>query len=88
MVTVLKQMHDQTLDVKEFPFVEEPKTASKKKGDGSRVIRGAGKDNHNKFRKSDVDNYLENSRLFAFVFGGLSHHEICSVSELQKNLRA
>jgi hypothetical protein len=31
---------------------------------------------------------LDNPRLFVFILGGLSHHEMCSISELQKTLPA
>jgi len=31
---------------------------------------------------------LENPRLFIYVIGGLSHHEICSISEMQQTFKA
>lgn len=39
-------------------------------------------------QKDEGLNMLENPRIFVFVIGGISHHEICSIAELQKNLNA
>lgn len=35
----------------------------------------------------DESDFLDKPRLFIFVLGGLSHHEICSIAELQNELR-
>ena len=34
------------------------------------------------------DDLLENPRIFVYVIGGISHHEICSIAEMQKTLSA
>lgn len=30
----------------------------------------------------DGGNMLENPRIFTYIIGGMSHHEICSIAEL------
>jgi hypothetical protein len=86
LCTLLKQMHNSSLDTSEYPYVEEPKS-TKKKDKEQKLIKGAIDNRHDSLKK-DGGSYLENPRLFAFVLGGLSHHEMCSISELQKNLKA
>lgn len=38
--------------------------------------------------QADQASALENPRLFVYVIGGLSHHEICQAAVLQENLNA
>lgn len=73
---LIKKVHNNELDQKSFPFIENikmtknTKTGQKKKGAAI---------NEGEFYRNDV---LENPRIFVFVFGGLSHHEIASISNL------
>lgn len=39
----------------------------------------------NEFERNDV---IDNPRIFVFVIGGLSHHEIVSIANLQESLNA
>ena len=41
------------------------------------MIKGAGTKNEKKDQS-----LLENPRIFVYMIGGLSHHEICSMAEL------
>ena len=34
------------------------------------------------------ESLMDNPRLFVYVIGGLSHHEICSIAELQQKMNA
>lgn len=76
-------MHNQKTDQEKFPYVEQPKLMkdkksleSKKTAKGATTFTsyGAGQ------AKDEGQSKLENPRLFIYVIGGLSHHEICSVA--------
>jgi len=83
--TLLRRIHSDEIDVTRFPFVEAPQAAKKKKKDEKKYAKGAtdysvygaGQGN-----KKGGSNHLENPRLFVFVVGGLTHHEMCSMADL------
>jgi len=79
---LIRQAHDNTVDQKLFPYIEKPK-APKKTRDVKK--KGAQANSAAEFQQVDV---LENPRIFVFVFGGLSHHEVSAISNLQETLRA
>ncbi len=54
-----------------------PKVEAVKKGTKSK--KGANDDVTNEFERNDV---IDNPRIFVFVIGGLSHHEIVSIANL------
>jgi hypothetical protein len=69
MVKLIKKMHAGKLDYEQFPCVgEKPKPSSQMMA----MTRG---------KNSAVDK-AHNPRLFTFVIGGMSHHEVVSVSNL------
>lgn len=78
---IIKKVQNSTLDEKQFPYVERPKT--KKKEESKK--RGAKNIGSEFEKKQDV---LENPRIFLFVLGGLTHHEIASISNLQKTFNS
>lgn len=80
---LIKQVHDGTIDTKRFPFLKE-KTQTKKQGKGDSRRKGASNFG-SEFDRQDV---VENPRIFVFVIGGLSHHEIVSIANLQESLNA
>lgn len=47
--------------------------------------KGANEDPQSKFDRNDA---IDNPRIFLFVIGGLSHHEIVSIANLQESLNA
>lgn len=81
---LLKEMHHGILDTAKYPYVEPPKE-KKKAGKEKKLAKGA--DTYNNFgedgkgQEQDAG-LLDNPRLFVFVMGGLSHHEMCSISQL------
>lgn len=72
---LLRDMHNGTLDQKAFPYVEEPKNAGKK--EEKKNQKGAAT-----LGLAAESSSIENPRLFVYVVGGLSHHEICSTAVL------
>lgn len=90
IVKYLKQIHLGILDHNKFPYVEQPVTKKKDKGE-KKLNKGAdtyqlyGEDSKGKGKEQSL---LDNPRLFVFVLGGLSHHEMCSIAELQETLPA
>lgn len=70
------------MDEKVYPFVEPPKSAKKDKKE-KKAAKGA-----EKMAIDGENDMLENSRIFVYCIGGLSHHEICSIADLQENLKA
>lgn len=73
---LIKQIHDHKIDTNKYPFVV-PKVEPVKKDTKSK--KGANDDSLNKFDRNDV---IDNPRIFVFVIGGLSHHEIVSIANL------
>lgn len=87
--TLIKQIHFHEVDQQEFPYVEAPKASKhhkkeKKLAKGAETFQASGKDG----RKHGENSMLDNPRIFVFVLGGLSHHEMCCMAELQNNLPA
>mmetsp|Transcript_2080 Transcript_2080/g.3134 ORF Transcript_2080/g.3134 Transcript_2080/m.3134 type:complete len:170 (-) Transcript_2080:16-525(-) len=87
---LLKLMHFNGLDQAAYPFVDPPKLSKKEKQKAEKKQAKGARDYSSMGFESteDSESFLENPRLFVFVFGGLSHHEICSIAELQKTLSA
>ena len=79
---LIKHIHNGTMDEKVYPFVEPPKSAKKDKKE-KKAAKGA-----EKMAIDGENDMLENSRIFVYCIGGLSHHEICSIADLQENLKA
>lgn len=81
-------MHVGSLDSTQFPYIgDQPVIKKSKKGQdsalkGAQVIKGGGRMEQ---VFSDIQN---NPRLFVFVAGGLSHHEVVNIANLQKELPA
>jgi len=86
---ILRKMHAGTLDSNEYPFIGEKPMRKARRGGDDFVARGAKPVSQmgGKFKQSlqDVQN---NPRLFVFVTGGLSHHEIVSISNLTNEIPA
>jgi len=62
--------------VGKYPYVV-PKVEPVKKG--TKAKKGAKDEGTNEFERNDV---IDNPRIFVFVIGGLSHHEIVSIANL------
>ena len=60
-----------------------PKVEAVKKD--KKTKKGANDETPNEFERNDV---IDNPRIFVFVIGGLSHHEIVSIANLQESLNA
>lgn len=71
---LIKLIHDNELSQKDYPFIDNIKMTKIR---GNEKKKGAAT-NEGHYKK-DI---LENPRIFVFVFGGLSHHEIASISTL------
>ena len=74
-------MHAGTLDPREYPFMGKQIEKKRKAGEdfvakGAQLIRGGGRIDQ---AKNDIQN---NPRLFVYVTGGLSHHEVVSIANL------
>ena len=70
-------MHTGKTDKQEYPYVEPPKEVKKSKE--KKTNKGAFELGMQINAQEDM---LENPRLFFYVIGGLTHHEMCSVAEL------
>ncbi len=79
---LIKQIHDRKIDTGKYPYVV-PKVEAVKKG--TKAKKGAKDEGTNEFERNDV---IDNPRIFVFVIGGLSHHEIVSIANLQESLNA
>ena len=75
-------MHSNELDQKKYPYVEIP-TQKKDQNKEKKPAKGA-----ETYTTGVGKALLDNPRLFVFVFGGLSHHEMCCMAELQANFPA
>lgn len=73
---LIKKVHDGSIDTKEYPFIDKPKQQKKVKD-----VRKKGAQS-NFGAEFDTQDMLENPRIFVFVFGGLSHHEVVSISNM------
>ena len=79
--SLIKQIHEGTIDIKKYPLVVErqgqkkPQAKETKKKGASEI----------ELERQDA---LENPRIFVFVFGGLSHHELVSIENLQEIINA
>lgn len=78
LCTLLKAMHNGTVDHKLYPYVEQPKEQKSKKDDIKKAQKGA----KLLTATADAASALENPRLFVYTIGGLSHHEICQAAVL------
>jgi len=72
---VIRHINERRLDVGKYPYVEKPVETGKKVN--SKVKRGANEES--KLERQDV---IDNPRIFVFMIGGLSHHEIVSIANL------
>jgi hypothetical protein len=78
-------MYTGSLDSSLYPFAGEmPKKSSRRVGD--ELMRGAASQQR-PGAKINTD-FSNNPRLFTFVMGGLSHHEIVGISNLQNEISA
>ena len=82
LAKLIRQIHEDSIDTKEYPYIDKPKQAKKQKDVKK---RGAANNLSAEFETQDL---LENPRIFVFVFGGLTHHEMCSIQNLQETLNA
>lgn len=80
---LIKAIHEDSIDTKKYPMVVERVKAPSKKESQHRQ-RGA-TIAVNEFERQDA---LENPRIFVFVLGGLSQHEVVSIANLQDTLNA
>ncbi len=71
-----------TLEQKDYPYIDKPKQQKK-----TREVKKKGAAN-NLGSEFDNQDLLENPRIFVFVIGGLSHHEIVSIANLQEVFNA
>lgn len=82
---LISNIHTGTIDKTIYPFVEPPKESKKDKNKDKDKKKAKGGFNPMSFgdsgQKDDGQNILENPRIFVFVVGGISHHEICSIAE-------
>ena len=74
---LIKQIQDKKIDTQKYPYVVQKVEQVKKAP--AKAKRGAKDDTESKFDRQDV---IDNPRIFVFVIGGLSHHEIVSISNL------
>lgn len=75
--TLIKQIHDNTIDTKRYPLVVERYIT--KKGPSVSVKKRGAAVAESEFERQDA---LEMPRIFTFIIGGLSHHEIVSIANL------
>ena len=75
------------MDEKIYPFVVPPKNATKMKNTSKKPAKGAETFSMLGDGQTESD-MLENPRIFVYVIGGLSHHEMCSIAELQNKIKA
>lgn len=84
---LIKKMHQGILDTTEFPFMGDQPEKKRKVGDdqisrGAQLIKGGGK------LDAAMNDIHNNPRLFVYVTGGLSHHEVVNIANLQAELPA
>jgi Sec1 family len=77
--TLIKQVHDGSIDTKKFPLVVEKASGKKGSKDSAASRRKGAASVGSEFDRQDV---LENPRIFVFIIGGISHHEIVSLANL------
>lgn len=70
-----------------YPFVTPPKHAKKEKNKEKKPAKGAETFSMLADGQNESD-LLENPRIFVYVVGGLSHHEMCAIAELQNKIKA
>ena len=80
-------MHNGQLDAREFPYMGEQPVKKRKTGDefiqrGASVIKGGGR------LEAAMNDIHNNPRLFVYVTGGLSHHEVVNIANLQTEIPA
>ena len=84
ILKLIRSMHTSTLNSTKYPYVGEER---QKKGSKNKVERGAQQLKGGKIN-ADAKDIYDNPRLFVFVAGGLSHHEVVSIANLQKEIPA
>jgi hypothetical protein len=84
IVEVIRGIHMDKLDNKRFPYVEKKKYVPPKIAQPQEKKR-KGKDEET---ESADESLTESPRIFIFMIGGLSHHEIVSIANLQESLNA
>ena len=74
---IIKKLNNNDLDVSEYPYIDKPRPV--KKNLNLQKKKGASSGNSSEFYKQDI---IQNPRIFVFVYGGLSHHEVSAISNL------
>lgn len=69
--TLIRQIHEGTIDHKKYPLVADRSVKKAAKAEGKRK-------GESEFERQPMDN----PRILVFMFGGLSHHELVSIANL------
>ena len=80
-------MHQQALDPRDYPYMGDQPEKKRKAGEdfvsrGAKNIKGGGRLDQ---AMTDIHN---NPRLFVYITGGLSHHEVVNIANLQGEIPA
>ena len=78
VIKLIRSMHTANLDATKYPYIGD---TPQKKRSKNQVARGAQQLKGGKINVDAKDIY-DNPRLFVFVAGGLSHHEVVSIANL------
>ena len=85
--TLIEKIHSNTMNQQIYPFVTPPKHAKKEKNKEKKPAKGAETFSMLADGSNESD-LLENPRIFVYVVGGLSHHEMCAIAEQQTKIKA